>query len=187
MTLKLPHILFASATALSIIVLPACNTATPIPIPSSPKRIIRTPTYPSGNVSDFKYKESDCTDTTYGMTLCLNGKAYKSARELDTLLLELDSQFPSGAWEKALSSIILPQEEWEDMKKPYCTFASQESIGGAMYSNEITSCILEQNKKRAETLMWAVCLEANFSKCPSRKAGSELFAITAAPNTTPAP
>jgi hypothetical protein len=142
----------------------------------------RTPTSPSGDPSDFQYKESDCLGTTYDMMICLKGKAYESARELDTLLLELDKQFPNRAWEDALEDMILPQEKWESLKISYCEYESQKYIGGTIYSNTITSCISEQNTERIQTLMQVVCMKTSgFLKCPPKKPGGEEPFITAIP------
>jgi uncharacterized protein YecT (DUF1311 family) len=166
----------------------APSLETMVPTSTWPNPIVgtRTPTFPSGDPHDFQYSESDCAGTTYDMMICIGGKAYASARALDELLRELDSQFPNGTWEIALERILMSQEEWESLKQPYCTFANQESIGGTAHSNDIMNCIYEENLARTDTLTYLACSRFDgFARCAPKKPGGEPPFLTAIPSAIP--
>ena len=92
------------------------------------------------------------------------GKAYESARELDALLLELDSQFPDGEWESALERVTIPQEHWESLKVPYCEYDVHLSIGGTGYAIFYWNCIERENRNRIGHLESFACMLLEF-KC----------------------
>lgn len=147
----------------------------------------RTPSFPFGDASEFQYTEDDCAGATIDMGKCVKGEAYKAARELDTLLVELDSQFPNGTWEEALQEAIMPQEKWESLKYPACEFGAQDYMGGTHHSNAIMYCVTMQNKNRIHRLVSLICMETKgFSRCTPEKSGGEVPSITAVP-ITPAP
>lgn len=140
--------------------------------------------YPSETSNDGRFDDVKCPGmTTLDMSVCAARRAYQSARDLDTLLLELDQHFPNGSWEEALSHIILPQEEWESYKIPYCKIVNQGSIGGSVHGIWFSECILEQNLERIETLGYWICSSyiKGFSRCTPRKPGGEKPVLTAIP------
>jgi|WetSurMetagenome_2_1015567.scaffolds.fasta_scaffold135931_3 hypothetical protein len=152
--------------------------------PTSQKRTISYPSKASTPLPDFKV-DCDNQNSTYATTFCAYLEAYKSARELDALLKDLDQQFPNGGWENAFQRLILPQEKWESYKEPYCEIAEQESVGGTAHSALLLACINEQNLDRIERLKWAACLESNFSQCPPVRESHEPWVITTQPILAP--
>lgn len=155
-------------------------TSTPTLPPTSTNR---TSTFPPEKSTDSQLDDVKCPgETTFDERFCAGHRAYKSARDLDTLLLELDQHFPNGSWEEALSHIILPQEEWESYKVPYCRFDNQLSIGGSAYGIFISNCIEEQNLERIKWLEEIVCMfTEGFPRCTPGKPGGEEPFITAIP------
>ena len=133
-------------------------------VATSSSTITRTPSFPSGDASDFQYQESECLGITSQAGRCARGKAYESARELDALLLELDSQFTDGEWESALERVTIPQEHWESLKVPYCEYDVHLSIGGTGYAIFYWNCIERENRNRIGHLESFVCMLLEF-KC----------------------
>ena len=155
-------------------------TSTPMPT-LPPASTNRTPSHPSEVYNDGRFKDVECPGkTTFDMTVCAARRAYQSARDLDTLLLELDQHFPNGSWEEAFWRILLPQEEWESYKVPYCKFDNQLSIGGTAHGLWILDCIEEQNLERKIWLTQIVCMfTEGFTRCtPGKPGGEEPFLTT---------
>ena len=118
---------------------------------------------------------------------CALQMAFESARDLDNFMQELDRYFPNGAWEQAISKWIIPQEEWESLKYPYCEYAKKGWWGGTGHRSAIIFCIYEENNARIESIFSAICSwTTGFPDCPIGKPGGELPNITAIP-ITPAP
>jgi hypothetical protein len=167
---------------------PAIESSSTIEITITPTKPTRPPTSPSGDAGQFQYTESDCLGNMPEIRICAAGKAYESARKLDALLVELDNQFPNGAWEIAFNRLLLSQEKWESYKLPYCEIDSQDSIGGSEHGIVINNCIEAQNEERIEKLIWAACfVTEGFSRCKQTKSGGEEPIITAIPMVTSTP
>lgn len=133
--------------------LPYVVQTTSITTPTNPA-LLRT--YPFEFLPD--YKNIDCySPQTPDINNCAYAQAYDSARELDTLLLELDHQFPNGEWQLALGGGFFPQEEWGQLVVPYCEYAQHRYYAGTVYTAFFLSCVTQENRNRAEYVTLFAC------------------------------